>query len=388
MSTLFVLFLGASCTPKPEADGRIIVIDDAGMLPHEVEEKIGNIHFPEDTPAILRTIHSLPTDQIGVSATALMESEEQWQELRPRGALRRYFRQDLPYGPGVYVLVSREPNLLQVRFGRDIRLSAYNAGIASGQWYREQQRPDGPEAIATTVEQLAAKTKDIRDAWFLRRWAEWWASLVGSEIEDFLAPTEGLYTDAVLRNFVSLASVFKATGSSWRFTAFIILSLIFIYLVTHQVLARFVKSNWARLIIVGIGNVLILGTLLVGFASLALLSRGRIEDQLALQSMGLDFLSTAGFSPTLFSSNGGWWLAIPGAVIAFLGDVIESGVESDAQRAQGVDHVSFRLGWLAWACALYLLPMAIALAGFVVVIWNTGKSVASLGSESSSEIAD
>lgn len=373
----FVLFLAASCTPKPKADGRLIVIDEANLLQPNVEEAIASVRFPKDIPVILRTVDSIPIKRIGIFATSLMDEEEAWQELRPRGFLRRYFKQDFPQSRGIYILASSEPTLLQIRFGRDIRLAAYNAGIASGEWYRDHQESIDGDAILATVHELAGHMAEIDDAWFLRRWAEWWASLISSEIEDFLAPSEGLYTDVVLTNYIALANSLKATKSSWRFVAFILGSVVAIWMLTHKLLPRLFKPRWAKAVVVGLGNVLLIGVLMVGFASLAFLSKGRIEDQLALDAMGLSFISTVGFSPTWFSTNGGWWLALPGAIIAFIGEAMESYAQSEELRRQGTDQTNLTFGWLAWACALYLLPLAIALPAFVMVIWNTGQTLAS-----------
>jgi len=118
-----------------------------------------------------------------------------------------------------------------------------------------------------------------------------------------------------------------------------------------------------------LSNLGLLGVLVTGFGSLAVLSKGRIEDEMALEVLGFSFMSTAGFDATLFSTRGGLWLAIPGALISFLGEIIKS---AEAQK-EGVSMITF--GWLALGCALFLLPKAIAIAVIIMLMWNTSSEV-------------
>src|SRR6185369_10035214 len=121
--------------------------------------------FPDDTPVVIRTVSKIPSSEIGSFATEAMNHDPNRQSLRPRGFLRRYFRHGLPYGTGVYVLVSVQPLLLQIRFGDEIRLAAYQSGLAAGPWYRQQQtfpRAQIETHTVAVVNELAGKMKDVR----------------------------------------------------------------------------------------------------------------------------------------------------------------------------------------------------------------------------------
>src|SRR5262245_47416262 len=139
MVTFVVLFMVASFTQKPKADGSVAFEDEANILSPEAKAAITQTKFPEDIPVVVRTVSAIPKDKMGSFASDLMSEDRHWQTLRPRGWLRRNIMQQSPSGSGVYVLVSLDPQLLQIRFGSEIRLSAYENMVAIGPWYRDQQ---------------------------------------------------------------------------------------------------------------------------------------------------------------------------------------------------------------------------------------------------------
>lgn len=237
--SFFFLYLLASFTANPKADGSIIVDDEANILAPWSQVAIKEIKFPEDTPVVVRTVSSIPEAKIGTYALDLMSEERHWQTLRPRGWLRKYIKQDLPSGPGVYVLVSLEPLLLQIRFGRKIRLSAYQQMIAAGTWYRDQQRFERDEFdqhVVKTVKELADKMQILTDLSWPFIWAQYLSSLVFSEIEDLLAPSDGLYSDTVLKNYIKLAHSIGTTGSAWLFVAFSVAAFVLLRLIGKKLL--------------------------------------------------------------------------------------------------------------------------------------------------------
>jgi hypothetical protein len=373
----FLLFAIASCTADPKADGSLIVDDEANILAPWAEDALREIRFPDDTPAVVRTVSSIPARKIGTYATDLMVKEPHWQTLRPRGWLRRHIRRDSPSGPGVYVLVSGDPLLLQIRFGRNIRLSAYQQGIAVGNWYRDKQRfvkSSLNRHVVETVQDLAQKMQKVAYPPWPLSWAQYLSSTVVSEIEDWLAPSDGLYSDAVLKNYIKLAHSVGTAGSAWGFVGFTVAVFVLLWLIGKKllidrlILPR-VGMGWLRWPLVILSNLGLLGMLLTGFTALALMSKGRVEDELALDALGLSFLSTAGFSPTLFSSHGGLWLAVPGAFVALVSEIIQ------AAEAQKHGEKRVPLVWLAWGCAFFLLPKAIAIVALVVLIWKTANEI-------------
>lgn len=182
--------------------------DDAKILSSETKCALSQIRFPEDIPVIVRTVPHIPPREMGTFATDLMSKDAGWQKLRPRSWLRRWFRQDLPSDRGVFVLVSMDPQLLQIRFGRAIRLGAYQQMLAVGTWYRSQQtfeRNALDQHVLNTVQELASRMRKLTAPPWPLSWALSLASSVESEVEDFLAPSDGLYSKAVLSRYIWLA---------------------------------------------------------------------------------------------------------------------------------------------------------------------------------------
>jgi hypothetical protein len=63
------------------------------------------------------------------------------------------------------------------------------------------------------------------------------------------------------------------------------------------------------------------------------------------------------------------WLALPGAFVALVGEIMQ------AAEAQKHGETRVPLVWLAWGCAFFLLPKAIAIVALVVLIWKTGGKI-------------
>ncbi|MEX2260902.1 MAG: hypothetical protein WD696_03070 [Bryobacteraceae bacterium] len=360
----FVLWAAAFFTEKPEAKTNPVVIDDAGVLTPESIAAIEAIRFPRDIPAVVRTVNSIPIAKIGTYATDAMAEEAAWNELRPRGFLRKYFRQDAPWGTGVYVLVSMDPALLQIRFGEEIRLRAYREGLATGPWYRERQRfpKDGlNDHVTQTVRELAQTLEQAGEPRWPMTWVYFFASVLYSEIEDFLAPGDGPFSSTVLQYHIRLIDSLGGTTSAWSFVLVSLLCvlvfwLLFNKLLIERLLLPFLRSRFARSGIVFTSEVTLLAFVVAAVATIAVLGRGRIEDELALARLGLSSLGPIGFDPSLYATPGGLWLAIPGGLIAVGVDFFQTLVSS---KESGGRSVNIQLGFILWAAVLFILPKAI-----------------------------
>jgi hypothetical protein len=269
---------------------------------------------------------------------------------------------------------------LQLRFGPDIRLTAYQERLAAGAWYRAKQRftPGALDShVERTVQELALRMKNVTEPAWPLSWAHGLSSLVASEVEDFLAPSDGLYSRYALASYLRLAAACGGTGSAWRFIAFNALCLVGFWLVGKKlVLERWVLPNARATWLKVVGGLLtatgLLGTLLTGMAALSLLSRGRLEDQLALDALGLTFLSGLAFEDQLYARSGGLLLAIPGALAGLIDECMKLfDANSDPNRV--VLGVPYK--WLGWACALYLLPMALAVPTTLVLVWSIAGQI-------------
>lgn len=362
--SIFLLWMAAFFATNPDAKTNPIVIDDAGVLTPESVAALEAIRFPRDIPAIVRIVKSIPIAKIGTYATDAMADEPAWSSLRPRGFLRKYFRQDAPWGRGVYVLVSIEPALLQIRFGEEIRLRAYREGLAAGSWYRDHQRFPNSGLnghVVRTVRELAQNLERAGEPRWLMTWVYFFASVIYSEVEDFLEPGDGPFSSTILQYHVRLIHTLGGTKSPWRFLFVSLLCVLVFWLVinkllTEKILLPFLRNRFPRSGVVFTSELALVAVVVAGVATILVLGRGRIEDELALAQLGLSSLGPIGFDPRLYAIPGGLWLAIPGGLVAIGVDFFETVASS---KESGNQNVNVQLGFISWAAALFILPKAI-----------------------------
>jgi hypothetical protein len=366
-----LLWAAACFAPKPEANTNPVVVDSAHVLTPESVAAIESVRFPRDVPVIVRTVKTIPPARIGQFATQAMTDEPAWNRLRPRGFLRKYFRQDPSWGRGVYVLVSIEPALLQIRFGEELRMRAYRLGLAAGSWYREHQRfpPDDlPGQVTRTVQELEQRLAGPGEPRWPMSWAYFCASVLYSQIEDFLAPGEGPFSSTVLRYHVRLVDFLGGTRSAWSFVLVSLLCVAAFWLLVNKLLVEtllfpLLRNRLARFGVVLTSQVTFVAFLVSAIATIAVLGRGRIEDELALARLGLTSLRSIGFNPSLYATPGGLWLAFPGTLIAIGIDFLKTAAVS---RESGGRNTTIELGFLLWAPTLYILPKAL---GYFLLVY-------------------
>ena len=120
----------------------------------------------------------------------------------------------------------------------------------------------------------------------------------------------------------------------------------------------------------GLANLGLFVVLVTGFGAFVALSlsKGRIENEMALTALG--FQAAPGFDVALFSTQGGWGLAIIGAFVSFLQEFLQAAEQTAQAQRSGNTNVTFTLGWLAWGCLLFYLPKPIAIIALVILIWG------------------
>jgi len=378
VTSLFVLWLASFFAPRPRANPIPKVVDSAGVFSKQTVDALTALRFPDDTPVVIRTVSKIPSSEIGSFATEAMNHDPNWQSLRPRGFLRRYFRQDLPYGTGVYVLVSVEPLLVQVRFGNEIRLAAYQSGLAAGPWYRQQQvfpRDQIETHAVAVVSELAGKMKDVRHPSWLMSLVERLPSEAYSEIEDLLAPSSEAGS-TIVTWYVKILNWFGGTKSLFSFFMVNVFVLFLPWTILTRVLLRGLVDadiNKAVSIILRIiANCGVLGIAVMSVVALGLLGHGRIEDELALSNLGLGFLGSIGFSAQSYARAGGILIALPAAILRFFVELLEA---SQEQREAQIKANVLPLGCLVWGAVLFVLPLAIGFYSIPLLLWQLGKAI-------------
>lgn len=203
--SIALLFL-VSCSRQDGNENQSIspkVIDSIHLLSPEVKEYIEETYtFPDGIFVLVRTMDKLDYGEIGSYATDAMEREQFWEQVRPKGFFAKWIKQDKPWSRGVYVLISKDPSLIQIRYGERIRLEAYRSGLAIGKEYLQIQRyfeRHGP--TLGTLNALRVLSQELPSAltlpWYLQ-WGKWLVCLEFSEFEELLSPSDDMYTNWLL----------------------------------------------------------------------------------------------------------------------------------------------------------------------------------------------
>jgi hypothetical protein len=186
-----------------------------------------------------------------------------------------------------------------------------------------------------------------------------------------------------------LISALGGTGSVWRFLfasfgCYLVLWLCLKKLLVERVLLPHIQrrgTHWGIEVTSGLASA---GFLVTGFAALVILGRGRIEDQMALEYVGLSGLGNLGFDPATFTRGGGLWFALPVAVLVFFKDFLEDNVVNAQPNT-----AMLPLGFLGWAALFYLMPKGICFFALFIVVLQTASVLVSIAkSETPGDILD
>jgi hypothetical protein len=205
---------------------------------------------------------------------------------------------------------------------------------------------------------------------------------VWSEFEDFMMPSDNFLADKALRNYVRLIWALGGTGSVWRFLlasfgCFLVLWVGLKKLLVDRLLLPRIQGLGARWGIDVTSKLALAGFLATGFAALVVLGRGRLEDQMALEYLGLSALGNLAFDPATFTQGGGLWFALPVAVLVFIKDILKDNVVDPEPATK-----TLSIGFVCWAAVFYLMPKAICFfALFILVPQTVSVVVAAAKSE-------
>lgn len=319
LSVLLLLFVGCSrqaFNQNPSISPKII--DNINLLSPEVKRYIEDRYkFPDGILVLVKTIDKLDHAKIGSYATDAMQKEAYWEQVRPKGFFARWIKQDKPWSMGVYVLVSKEPNLIQIRYGERIRLEAYRSGLATGNKYLQIQRQfKRYGANLGTLNTLKELSQELPSAlslpWYLR-YGKILVAITFSEFEELVSPSDGMYSKWVLRPYLKLIEVLGGFFSVWYFLLlncliYFSLQLLFAKCFVNVILHKsepHTKARWKKLVSIVISVFFAVPF----FGGVILLNSGRFEDYLALQQLGISSPDRASLGLQWFMNVTGFWLA-------------------------------------------------------------------------------
>lgn len=288
LSFLCAFFLLSACSDDTEQCLYSPEVFDTGnLLSNKVKEEFLNFDYPAGIVPVLFAADSIEPIKMGAYADecfdALVDSISESKDFKRRGML---------------VLVSRNPELIQIRLGSRYRVYCNMTGATSGVDYLNLQKQIREKGIEETLPLFLQNTSvRIQELNALPSYKKYRINSAVSAISTCLeyigTPSENFYGKCVLTPILKTTSLGYYVFKSWLLT-FMFVCLIMLlcrwalFLVVKRLLQKHVIGLiWSQKIINwGLG----LSFSISAAASAIILSSGRMEDAIALQAIGVPFI--------------------------------------------------------------------------------------------------
>ncbi|WMI94565.1 hypothetical protein [Bacteroides fragilis] len=288
LSFLSAFFLLSACSDDTEQCLYSPKVFDTGnLLNNKVKEEFLNFDYPAGIVPVLFAADSIEPIKMGAYADecfdALVDSISESKDFKRRGML---------------VLVSRNPELIQIRLGSRYRVYCNMTGATSGVDYLNLQKQIREKGIEETLPLFLQNTSvRIQELNALPSYKKYRINSAVSAISTCLeyigTPSENFYGKCVLTPILKTTSLGYYVFKSWLLT-FMFVCLIMLlcrwalFLVVKRLLQKHVIGLiWSQKIINwGLGLLFSISAA----ASAIILSSGRMEDAIALQAIGVPFI--------------------------------------------------------------------------------------------------
>ncbi|EFR51890.1 hypothetical protein R3O55_018135 [Bacteroides hominis] len=288
LSFLSAFFLLSACSDDTEQCLYSPKVFDTGnLLSNKVKEEFLNFDYPAGIVPVLFAADSIEPIKMGAYADecfdALVDSISESKDFKRRGML---------------VLVSRNPELIQIRLGSRYRVYCNMTGATSGVDYLNLQKQIREKGIEETLPLFLQNTSvRIQELNALPSYKKYRINSAVSAISTCLeyigTPSENFYGKCVLTPILKTTSLGYYVFKSWLLT-FMFVCLIMLlcrwalFLVVKRLLQKHVIGliwsqkiiNWGLRLLFSISAA----------ASAIILSSGRMEDAIALQAIGVPFI--------------------------------------------------------------------------------------------------
>ena len=288
LSFLSAFFLLSACSDDTEQCLYSPKVFDTGnLLSNKVKEEFLNFDYPAGIVPVLFAADSIEPIKMGAYADecfdALVDSISESKDFKRRGML---------------VLVSRNPELIQIRLGSRYRVYCNMTGATSGVDSLNLQKQIREKGIEETLPLFLQNTSvRIQELNALPSYKKYRINSAVSAISTCLeyigTPSENFYGKCVLTPILKTTSLGYYVFKSWLLT-FMFVCLIMLlcrwalFLVVKRLLQKHVIGLiWSQKIINwGLGLLFSISAA----ASAIILSSGRMEDAIALQAIGVPFI--------------------------------------------------------------------------------------------------
>lgn len=288
LSFLSAFFLLSACSDDTEQCLYSPKVFDTGnLLSNKVKEEFLNFDYPAGIVPVLFAADSIEPIKMGAYADecfdALVDSISESKDFKRRGML---------------VLVSRNPELIQIRLGSRYRVYCNMTGATSGVDYLNLQKQIREKGIEETLplflQNISVRIQELNALPSYKKYRINSAvSAISTCLEYIGTPSENFYGKCVLTPILKTTSLGYYVFKSWLLT-FMFVCLIMLlcrwalFLVVKRLLQKHVIGLiWSQKIINwGLGLLFSISAA----ASAIILSSGRMEDAIALQAIGVPFI--------------------------------------------------------------------------------------------------
>jgi hypothetical protein len=296
------------------------VNDSINLISSSTKNWIKSNTYPSGFPLIIQTKDSVPEIKIGVSADDAFD-ESAGNYSTPKAFKKR----------GILIFITRKPNLIQLRVGKEIRLLCQWKNISAGDQYlsfqkRFQKEPDS--VLKEFINWLAIKIPEKTDiAWYKKLiYNEATGGLI-NEVDEYQLPSENFYGETIIKPTLELRIFERSLFKGWWITYLVVAFII--YCLNHLLSLFFKKiispnsSITYRIIhsIVRLSVLLIVNLFFIvpSIATASLMSGARLEDQLALKATNMPGAESVLFKTNTMFGATGVLLAILVVIVVVIG---------------------------------------------------------------------
>ena len=304
------LLLFASCNPdltrtclyKPK------VIDANNNFTNNTKELFLNYEFPFGVYPVLYYLDNVENDlEIGAMADKIFKKLSKNSKEYP------FFQQ-----VGFLVVVSDDPNLIQVRIGNNYKTYCNLAGITSGKEYLELQEQfltdDHDKVLGAFLKYISQRVQEFNDLPRSKMMRLNGAISSVETILDFIGtPSENLYGKVILKPILSTLTTFFCITRNWIGAVVLLFALLgLLSYGINKLIESKLKNNINALLLSKAGVAALLKWLfpIVSIGAACVLSRGRMEDLIALHAMGIPFLDNVAVDPESLVVVDSLWVVV------------------------------------------------------------------------------
>lgn len=226
---------------------------------------------------------------------------------------------------GVLVVVSRHPELVQVRVGSTYSIYTRMKGATAGSKYLTYQENIPEKGLDETCVLMFENTLQEIEYCRNRAWYEQLLTKISiAHVTEFLdemsTPSEGFFSQFYFRPFLAVVSFFYGMLGNWLL-AFACIAILW-HLITYwteELMKRYVKKKWGKdlvrlhlanvaiyLLKAGIGAFLTIPTL----AAVIVMSSARMEDIITLHAAHIPFIDTINWHSDILSGMPSPWIIL------------------------------------------------------------------------------